>query len=186
MKKKLQDDTWRRYYDQANDAEKQQLPFFLPYESASKEMVSMMVRAEQNGARPLKEEQKRQIPQYDLRYTDIIVHFREKLLDTYKMQFGDYKYTWKSSVAKPPVKSLFNASSNSSEKIFISDMDPSKNTIYKGKYIEGTIIEQAIPYLSAMSMIKDDNGYIERVAFYNLVDTSNISLMNQKLFVGCR
>ena len=65
-------------------------------------------------------------------------------------------------------------------------MDPSKNSIYKGIYIEGTLIEHAVPHLSAMSIIKDDNGYIERIAFYNLVDTYNTSQMNQKLFLGCR
>ncbi len=188
VKKNLRDDTWRRYYDQASDAEKQQLPFFLPYESASKEMLNLLIRAEQNGVQsPKAEEQKKKKPQYDLRYTTIIVHFRENLLDNFKIHFSDSKYKWKSPIAIPPIKSLLgNSKKHDLEKIFISEMDPSKNSIYKGKYIEGTLIEHANPYLSAMSIIKDDNGYIERIAFYNLVDTSNVSQMNQKLFVGCR
>jgi hypothetical protein len=52
--------------------------------------------------------------------------------------------------------------------IGLDDMDPRLDRVYKGRVLTGVLIEAAFTMTSTVSVLVDDSGRAERIAFYNI------------------
>ncbi len=181
----------KSYYEKGLEAEKIQLPFFLPYESNNKSLLAFMLKSlevkpeiieskisSKSSFNPI------EIFERNSRLTDpnrieLIINHREYLAKVSKMRTERIiiPTTTPALQKQKAPKSILGL-----KPITLSDMDPTKDHVHEGFVMQITFIEDPIfNGSSIVTVIEDENGDTQRCFIYNFEQPNNDSIV-QKTF----
>ncbi|KAF9981247.1 hypothetical protein BGZ65_004160 [Modicella reniformis] len=183
-KKNIDTDSMARYYEQGLNAEGKQIPFFLPYESTTKELLETMLRTI-GGLSKIKG--KPVVKLADPFRKDLIVNHRRGVRD-----FGEVlsssnghaiKFTAKPSKTQSAPVSLVGL-----KPTYLNEIDPTSDHVLNGFVLELTLITEPFDNNMSISFVaEDNNSNVQRVSLYNfdkkhtLAIGAKISIINPYL-----
>ncbi|KAG0310060.1 Stress-induced-phosphoprotein 1 [Dissophora globulifera] len=157
-------DSIARYYEQGLNAEEKQIPFFLPYESTSKEILELMLRTigglSKGKGKPV-------VKLVDRFRKELIVNHRRNVSDFSKIMSSD-KHTKINFTTKPSKIQSVPLSLVGLKPIYLNDIDPTLDHVLDGFVLELTLI--TVPFNDSMSIFfvaEDSNLNVQRVNIYN-------------------
>jgi hypothetical protein len=169
------------YYNLGIQSESYQLPCFLPIDHIQKQLLQAFVsfnsktfvsskisttNSSTNEENLTKEESRLKDPRRIQKILKIREWSNHPLL---KMScLVNSAQPFKSS--KSP-KSLANL-----KNVFIEDLDLAEDKVHEGCVLTGILIEHPVKIKGIYSILEDDKGQVERIAFYNFNDTSKIQV----------
>ncbi|GJJ78459.1 uncharacterized protein EMPS_10818 [Entomortierella parvispora] len=183
-----QQDTIAQHYERGLKAEEKQIPFLLPYESTSKEMLELMLRT--LGGRS----KGKQNPVFKKPVVKLVDPFRKDLIVSHRRGINDFSKIMSSQgdfqvnfTAKPSKSQSVPLSLVGLKPIYLSDIDPTADHVLDGFVLELTLI--TAPFNNNMSIsfvAEDNNSNVQRVSLYNcekhtLAIGSKISVINPYL-----
>ncbi|KAG0300296.1 hypothetical protein BGZ98_009296, partial [Dissophora globulifera] len=172
-------DSIARYYEQGLNAEEKQIPFFLPYESTSKDMLELMLRT-MGGLNKGKE--KPVVKLADPFRKELIVNHRRGISDFTKLM-SQRAQTRVSFTTKPSKIQSVPLSLIGLKPIYLNDIDPTVDHVLDGFVLELTFI--TVPYnnnLSISFVAEDKNLNVQRISLYNC-DKKHILEIGTKISV---
>lgn len=203
----------KEYYLLGEQAEKNQLPFYLPYKSASKPVIGTLIKALDSKLKEHKNAASSSVTK-SVDETDVVtVAFEdchlpkitlEKLTDPQRVEIirrhrVDLKSLNMFFARLPPSGHLCSISLLSSraakrqktpqslaglQAVTLQDMDPTVDHIYEGSVLEVTFIEDAILGSTIDTVIQDVNGDIQRCFIYNYEHGNNGFMVRNVFGVG--
>ncbi|CAF1935274.1 unnamed protein product [Rotaria magnacalcarata] len=178
------------YYDKGIEAEKKQLPFFLPYESNNKLFISKLISLKPKNidrlplTEPVIDTQKPKSRLTDPRRTDMIYSHRESFVRNRKIFSGKNIIT---HTVKPRLHQNSPASFIGLKGITLREMNPLKDHVYQGFVLSGIIFEQSpIVEPSIWLLIEDENGDLERLFIYNTPPSEGWQLIKHTYTYGAK
>ncbi|KAJ3252955.1 hypothetical protein HK103_001054 [Boothiomyces macroporosus] len=171
----------RQYYNMGLEAEKSQFPFYLPYESRSKEMLIRALDKPNSSSFSKSSSSKEEYLSDPLR-TEMIVNCRQKISAKVEWQIkigNSFQHiTW-----KPPKTQTLQP--ETFVPISLEDMDPTMDRIYDGKFINVTIFERAVSYLPSISLLILDSDYsMQRMYIYGHPREVGLDLVTKAYLPG--
>ncbi|KAG0285659.1 hypothetical protein BGZ98_005423, partial [Dissophora globulifera] len=155
-------DSITRYYEQGLNAEKNQIPYFLPYKSTSKDMLEVLLRT----TRGLSKSKGNPVAKLtDPFRKELIVNHRRTVRDFNKI-ISSGEHTM--STAQPSKSQSAPLSLVGLKHIYLNDIDPTFDHVLDGFVLELTLI--TVPYNNKMSIsfvAEDSNLNVQRVSLYN-------------------
>jgi tetratricopeptide (TPR) repeat protein len=173
-----------RHYEQGLNAEEKQIPFFLPYDSTSKDLLALVPQIT-GGTRKVKETPVVKLA--DPLRKDLIVEHRRGTRDFGKIM-SDTKHSKVNVTAKPSKSQSAPLSWVGLKPIFLNEIDPTSDHVLDGFVLELTLI--TVPFNNSMSIsfvAEDSNSDVQRVSLYNcdkkltLAIGAKISIINPYL-----
>lgn len=156
----------KKYYELGLEAEKKQLPFFLPYESNSKRMLEVLLKPEKLLEKKELSSSTEQTKLKDPSRKEIILQHRQSINDfrkTIPKGFVSLPTT-----INPPKQQKLPVSLIGLKSAYINEIDFTKDHVLSGYVLEVTVID--IPLRTGMSImlvVEDKNNHVQRVALYN-------------------
>ncbi|CAF1290431.1 unnamed protein product [Adineta steineri] len=178
-----------KYYEKAIEAEKHQLPCFIPYQSNNKSLVSMLFShkpIKSKGA-PTKLEIDTGKPKSrltDSRRLDMIQFHRNSIAEKRRLppNMNLVTSTTKARLHQNSPMSLIGLKG-----ITLRDMNPMKDHIYQGCVLSGVIFEQSpVVEPSIWLLFEDDNGDLERLFLYNIPASEGWQLIKDTYIYGTK
>ncbi len=184
----------KSYYEKGLEAEKIQLPFFLPYQSNNKSLLALTLKnfeikpeyidkknsKKKSTFNPIK------ILERESRLTDphrieLIVEHREYLNQVRELKTDrDIVNATPALQKQKAPKSLLRL-----KPITLRDMGPTEDYVYEGFFMQITFIEDAIfNGSSIVNVIEDENGDTQRCFIYNFEHENNDSIVQQTFGFG--
>lgn len=196
----------KNYYELGLQAEKKQLPFFLPYESNNKILMGNLVRSfdYQLGKPDVpKAVQKSTMPPPNrppqMTLEKLSDPWRVEIIQnhrSYKRQLKEMYSECRSGFCVPllmpgsgkaPKQQKAPTSLVGLKPIALRDMDPTKDHIYEGTVLEMMMIDDAsIGDGSVSTVIQDVNGDAHRCYIYNYEHQCNDAMVQQKFGFGTK
>jgi hypothetical protein len=185
----------KSYYEKGLEAEKIQLPFFLPYQSNNKSLLILTLKNFEIKPEYIDKKNSKkkltfnpiQILERESRLTDpyriqLIIEHREYLTQVRELRTDrDIVNTTTPALQKRKApKSLLGL-----KPITLRDMDPTKDHVYEGFVMQITFIEDNIfNGSSIVNVIEDENGDTQRCFIYNFEHENNDSIAQQTFGFG--
>jgi TPR repeat protein len=176
----------KQTYEQGNEAEKLQLPCFLPYQSNSKtllkhmfDMISITPSAEPAPPPDRKSHLK------NPHRIEVIKQHREWESNTLQMNnphqhLMSYSYTPR--VKQSTVKSLIGL-----KPVSLREMNPTKDHVYNGYVLSVTIIEEAWTWTPSIHLVVEDDHFdCERMFIYDFPDGQGEHLTSKVFTIGSK
>ncbi|KAF9117525.1 Stress-induced-phosphoprotein 1 [Mortierella sp. GBA39] len=176
-----------RHYEQGLNAEEKQIPFFLPYESTSKELLELMLR-NIGGLSMVKENPV--VKPADLFRKELIVNHRRSISEFGKIMSSD-EHAKINFTAKPSKSQSAPLSWVGLKPIYLNEINPTSDHVLDGFVLELTLI--TVPWNNNMSIsfvAEDSNLNVQRVSLYNfdkkhtLAIGAKISIINPYLRIA--
>ncbi|CAF1066395.1 unnamed protein product [Rotaria sordida] len=178
-----------KYYRKGIEAEKQQLPCFLPCESNNKLFLSkfLLLKSAMSDAGPGESSINAGKPKSrlsDPRRLDMIQWHRKSIAEKRKISSGCKLIT---STAKPRLGQNSPASLIGLKGITLREMNPAKDYVYQGYVLSGIIFEQSpVVEPSIWLLFEDDNGDLERLFIYNIPASEGWQLIKDTYTYGTK
>ncbi|KAI1315840.1 Stress-induced-phosphoprotein 1 [Mortierella claussenii] len=172
-------DVIARHYKQGLDAEEKQIPFFLPYESTSKEMLEAMLR---NIGGFSKGKEKPVVKLADPFRRELVVNHRRGISEYSKIMSSD-EHIKLNFTAKPSKSQSAPLSWVGLRPIYLNEINPTSDHVFDGFVLELTLI--TVPFNNNMSIsfvAQDSNLNVQRVSLYNF-DKNRILAIGAKISV---
>ncbi|KAF9934266.1 Stress-induced-phosphoprotein 1 [Linnemannia zychae] len=169
-----------QHYEQGLNAEEKQIPFFLPYESTSKELLESMLR---NFGKLSKDRSKPVAKIADPFRKELIVDHRQGINDFNKIRNTKGQVMF--NTAMPPKSQSAPLSLVGLKRTYLNEIDPTSDHVLVGFVLELTLI--TAPFNNHMSIsfvAEDDNSNVQRISLYNsdkkhtLAIGTKISILN--------
>ncbi|CAF1028525.1 unnamed protein product [Adineta steineri] len=179
-------DIVEKTYKEGEDAEKLQLPCFLPYDSNNKALVKSMF-----DAKSLLNTQSSPPIDLKLRLTDphrvkLIQEHREWEAKTLKA-INDPYYSLETGTHKPGVKQQTAKSFIGLKAISLKEMDPTKEHVYEGYVLSAKIIEVAYTWSPSIHLvIEDEHLDCERMFIYDFPQEQGHYLTSKVYTIGSK
>jgi hypothetical protein len=176
-------------YEQGEEAEKIQLPCFLPYESNPKRLVKIMLDPESF----LNFDSPPPAPIIDNKSRLKNPHRIEVILEHRKWQSNFLRNrdnqvlavpfsTDKSLLKKQMVRSLIGL-----KPITLREMHPKKDHVYDGYVLSVTIIEQAYSWIPSIHLVIEDQHFdCKKICVYGFPEDQGEHLISQVLTIGSK
>ncbi|KAF9203844.1 hypothetical protein BGZ59_001405, partial [Podila verticillata] len=161
------------------NAEEKQIPFFLPYESTSKEMLELMLRTIGGLS---KGKEKPVVKLADPFRKELIVNHRRGISEYGKIMSSD-EYAKFNFTTKPPKSQSAPLSWVGLKPIYLNEINPTSDHVLDGFVLELTLI--TVPFNNNMSIsfvAEDSNLNVQRVSLYNF-DKKHILAIGAKISV---
>lgn len=181
-------DIIRKLLKQGEDAEKQQLPCFQPYDSISKRLVNPQI----NGESLLSTEST----------TSSVNNQKLDLTDTHRIQVFKQHRMWAEVAHKEKLNPQFYLNPSNHEPrlkqqttktliglkpILLKEMDLLKDHIYDGHVLSVTIIDEAPFWLPSIHLVViDENNDCERLFIYNFPESQAEYLVSKVFTIGSK
>lgn len=168
-----------RHYEQGLNAEEKQIPFFLPYESTSKEMLELMLRTIGGLS---KGKEKPVVKLADPFRKELIVNHRRCISEYGKIMSSD-EHVKLSFTAKPSKSQSAPLSWVGLKPIYLNEINPTSDHVLEGFVLELTLI--TVPFNNNMSIsfvAEDSNLNVQRLYLYNF-DKKHILAIGAKISV---
>ncbi|CAF3837201.1 unnamed protein product [Rotaria sp. Silwood1] len=178
-----------KYYKKGIEAEKQQLPCFLPYESKNKLFLSkfFQLKSAISDAGPGESSIDTRKPKSrlsDPRRLDMIQLHRKSIAEKRELS-PDYKLM--TLTTKPRLHQNSPASLIGLKGITLREMNPAKDYVYQGYVLSGIIFEQSpVVEPSIWLLFEDDNGDLERLFIYNIPASEGWQLIKDTYIYGTK
>ncbi|KAG0292804.1 Stress-induced-phosphoprotein 1 [Linnemannia gamsii] len=181
-------DITARHYEQGLNTEENQIPFFLPYKSTSKELLELMLRSI-GGLSMVKE--KPVVKPTDPFRKELIVNHRRGISEFGKIMSSDEHHAKVNFTAKPSKSQSAPLSWVGLKPIYLNDINPTSDHVLDGFVLELTLI--TVPWNNNMSIsfvAEDSNLNVQRVSLYNfdkkhtLAIGAKISVINPYLRIA--
>ncbi|KAF9969408.1 hypothetical protein BGZ73_008241 [Actinomortierella ambigua] len=151
------------YYEKGLSAEGEQIPFFLPYDSTSKELLEKMLQAVGVLSRV---KDKPVVKPVDPLRKDLIVNHRRCVSEFSKILNSDGN-THTTSV-KPPKTQSAPVSLVGLKPIYLNEIDPTSDRVLDGHVLELTLITDPFDNTMSISFVAEDgHKNVQRVSLYN-------------------
>ncbi|CAF1449022.1 unnamed protein product [Adineta steineri] len=178
-----------KYYEKGIEAEKQQLPCFLPYESNNKSLVSMFfslksMKSNRASTESVIDTGKPKSRLTDSRRLDMIQFHRNSIAEKRRLppNMNFVTSTIKARLHQKSPMSLIGLKG-----ITLRDMNPMKDHIYQGCVLSGVIFEQSpVVEPSIWLLFEDDNGDLERLFLYNIPASEGWQLIKDTYVYGTK
>ncbi|CAF1228928.1 unnamed protein product [Adineta steineri] len=178
-----------KYYEKGIEAEKQQLPCFLPYESNNKSLVSMFfslksMKSNRASTELVIDTGKPKSRLTDPRRLDMIQFHRNSIAEKRRLppNMNFVTSTTKARLHQKSPMSLIGLKG-----ITLRDMNPMKDHIYQGCVLSGMIFEQSpVVEPSIWLLFEDDNGDLERLFLYNIPAAEGWQLIKDTYVYGTK
>ncbi|KAG0043300.1 hypothetical protein BGZ83_011557 [Gryganskiella cystojenkinii] len=157
-------DSIARHYEQGLNAEAKQIPFFLPYESTSKEMLELPLR-KIGGL--VKDKEKPVVKLADPFRKELIVNHRRVVSEYGKIMSSD-EHVKVNFTAKPSKSQSAPLSWVGLKSVYLNEINPTADHVLDGFVLELTLI--TVPFNNSMSIsfvAEDSNLNVQRVSLYN-------------------
>ncbi|CAF1564193.1 unnamed protein product [Adineta ricciae] len=178
-------DIVKKLYGQGEEAEKLQLPCFLPYKSNSKLLIKNTLNMETllNASPPCVDLKKRLTNPHRI---EIITRHRQWQVRTFQMQ-NDSKSTAVFRSETPPVKQRTANSLVGLKQISLREMDPTKDRVYEGYVLSVTIIEEAMSWSPSIHLVVEDERHdCEQMCIYNFPNNQGRYLTSTTYTIGTK
>jgi hypothetical protein len=175
-------DTVKKTYTKGEEAEKLQLPCFLPYKSNSKTLLKTMF-----DPKTLLNTQSPPSVSHKLRLAD--PHRIEviKLHREWEAKENNPKHSHTTSTHKPRVKQQTARSLIGLKSISLREMDPTKDQVHEGHVLSVTIIEEASSWAPSIHLvIEDEHLDCERMFIYGFPEDQGEYLTNKVYTIGSK
>ncbi|KAG0221216.1 hypothetical protein BGW41_007109 [Actinomortierella wolfii] len=177
--KKINTEDIAKYYEKGLNAEKEQMPFFLPYESTCKELLEAMLRS--TGVSPaIKAEVKEKpvVKPIDPLRKELIVNHRRGVHEFSKISNRKYKLNL---TAKPSETQSAPTSLIGLKPTYLNEIDPTAERVHHGHVLELTLITEPLDNSMSISFVAEDsNSDVQRVSLYNF-DKSHLLGIGAKI-----
>ncbi|KAG0221258.1 hypothetical protein BGW41_007026 [Actinomortierella wolfii] len=155
------------YYIQGLEAEKEQIPFLLPYDSTSKELLELMLRMTKKlPVINAEVKEKPVVKPIDPLRKELIVDHRRGVKQFSKLKNSSgYKYNF---TATPSETQSVPMSLVGLKPTYLNEIDPTSDRVLHGYVLELTLI--TAPFDNSMSIsfvAEDSNSDVQRVSLYN-------------------
>ncbi|CAF0829268.1 unnamed protein product [Rotaria sordida] len=169
----------KNLYRQGEEAEKLQLPCFLPYKSTSKTLLKFRLYNESLPNTKTIPDNNPKLRLTDPHRVEVITHHREWESQLSKAKSNENTFiipkTHQPSVKQPTVKSLIGL-----KPITLREMNPAKNHVYNGYVLSVTIIEKAYSSIPSIQIIiEDENLDCQRMYIYGFPEEQSEYLINK-------
>jgi TPR repeat protein/DNA-binding SARP family transcriptional activator len=172
----------KKLYKEGKEAEKLQLPCFLPYKSGNIAFIKPMVDINIEPAPVNNRKQRLTNPH------------RVELIKNHRVWEGDSLqekhnpgYTTTSSTRKPRVKQQTAKSLIGLKSITLREIDPTKDQVYNGYVLSVTIIEESYSWIPSIHLIiEDENFDCERMLVYNIPEGQGEYLISKLYTIGSK
>ncbi|KAK3835551.1 MAG: hypothetical protein J3R72DRAFT_494169 [Linnemannia gamsii] len=157
-------DNIARHYEQGLNAEGKQIPFLLPYESTSKEMLELMLRTIGGFS---KVKGKPVVKPADPFRKELIVNHR-RCISEYGKIMSSEGHAKVNFTAKPSKSQSAPLSWVGLKPIYLNEINPTSDHVLDGFVLELTLI--TVPFNNNMSIsfvAEDSNSNVQRVSLYN-------------------
>ncbi|KAF9098099.1 Stress-induced-phosphoprotein 1, partial [Mortierella sp. AM989] len=172
-------DSIARHYEQGLNAEEKQIPFFLPYESTSKEMLELML---QNIGRLSKVKEKPVVKLADPFRKELIVNHR-RCISEYGKIMSSGKHAKFNFTAKPSKSQSAPLSWVGLKPIYLNEIDPTSDHVLEGFVLELTLITVPLNNNMSISFVAEDSNLnVQRVSLYNF-DKEHILAIGAKISI---
>lgn len=152
----------QEYVDKGKQAERDQLPCFLPYESSSKDLLLIFIDVIENKVENIKEFD----PQKDNYRVELIKQHRKSFIEIQNLCPIIFKTT-----LSPPKDQKTSFSLESFNQISLKQIDFSKDEILEKYFINIRIFDYPLfGFTSVFFIVDDQDGSMERLSIYNLGD----------------
>ncbi|KAF9286700.1 Stress-induced-phosphoprotein 1 [Linnemannia elongata] len=162
-----------QHYKQGLDAEDKQIPFFLPYESTSKDLLEVMLRTI-GGLSKVKETPV--VKPVDPFRKDLIVNHRRAISGFSKIMSSD-EHAKVNFTAKPSKSQSAPLSWVGLKPIYLNEINPTLDHVLEGFVLELTLI--TVPFNNNMSIsfvAEDSNLNVQRVSLYNFDNNHTLAI----------
>ncbi|CAF4232928.1 unnamed protein product [Rotaria sp. Silwood2] len=176
----------KKLYVEGQQAEKLQLPCFLPYKSDNIAYLKPMFDMEfvQNTKPVIDNNRKQRLT--DPHRVEVIEKHREWEGKTLQEKHNP-GYTVISSTLKPRVKKQTAKSLIGLKPIALREMDPTKDQVYNGYVLSVTIIEKTYSWIPSIHLvIEDENFDCERMLVYNFPEEQGEYLISKLYTIGSK
>ncbi|CAF1396717.1 unnamed protein product [Adineta ricciae] len=176
----------RKLYAKGKEAEKSQLPCFLPYQSGNLDYLKPMFDSEFFSNIEPDSENNRKQHLTDSHRVEVITKHR-----MWEGQALDEKHTLGQIVAStsigPRVKQQTSKSLIGLKPITLRELDPTKDRVYKGYVLSGTIIDETYSWEPSVHLvIEDENFDCERMLIYNFPKEQGEYLTRKLYTIGSK
>jgi hypothetical protein len=179
-------DIVKKTYEQGEEAEKIQLPCFLPYQSNSKTLLKHMFDVKSlfnTDSIPVINRKSNLTKPHRI---EVITGHREweskASLDINRTIQNLTTYTYTPRVQQQTAKSLIGL-----KPIVLREMDPTKDHVYKGYVLSVTIIERAYSWIPSIHLvIEDEHLDCERMFIYGIPETQGRYLISEVYTIGSK
>lgn len=177
----------QKYYSEGLKAEANLLSFFLPFESKTKEIVSLLLdtisKVPPNLQMTEKPSSKPSLPDLDNpRRKQLIKRIRETRSNVSQFHASPNLFR----ITKTPPRTQTGSQFVSMKPVFLDDMDVLKDHTYFGRILNGMLVEQTMVMQGVYSLIQDETGDIQQIGFYNFFEPDQISEIENFFAVGQR
>ncbi|KAG0220609.1 hypothetical protein BGW41_007782, partial [Actinomortierella wolfii] len=132
-------DSITKYYEQGLNAEKEQIPFFLPYQSTNKEILEVALRVT---GRSSKVKEKPVVKPFNFLRKELIVNHRRCIKDfTGLMNMGGVRFN---TSAKPSKTQSAPMSLVGLKPTYLNEIDPTSDHVLHGYVLELTLITEPL------------------------------------------
>jgi len=166
------------FLKKGKEAEKLQLPCFLPYESNTKTMINMFLNSQTFDTSVIEEELTKDKQDSECKDLTFLKNkLRTEVIKTHRNCFNNNlrkmtnsKYNLKISIPKkPPRSQQMPKSLIGLNKIFLKDIDWSKDHVLEEHVVESKIFDIPIFGLPSVHfVVEDEKNYVEKLCVYNL------------------
>lgn len=164
-----------RHFEEGLNAEKKQIPFFLPYDSTSKKVLEMLQNIKQPN-KVVNKQPNKVVKMTDPLRKELIVNHRRAVYEFNKVRSSKVLQT--GATFKPPKTQQAPLSWVGLKPIYLNEVDPTEDRVHEGYILELTLI--TAPYNNKMSIsfvAEDINKNVQRVYLYNF---------NKELAIGTK
>ncbi|CAF4529293.1 unnamed protein product, partial [Didymodactylos carnosus] len=178
-----------KYYEKGIEAEKHQLPLFLPYGSNHKLMLSQIfhTKSKTSDISVIETETNTQKPKSrltDPRRIDIIQSHRKCIAEARNITSS---MNYLTRTVKPRLHQNSPASLIGLKAITLREMNPMKDHVYQGYVLSVTIFEQSPTVEPSVWLpVEDDNGDLERLFIYNIPPSEGRQLITDTYTYGTK
>ncbi|CAF3614932.1 unnamed protein product [Rotaria sp. Silwood1] len=178
-----------KYYEKGVEAEKQQLPCFLPYESNNKLLLSKLFEliskaSDKSKTESVTDTKKPKSRLSDPRRIDIIRSHRRALAERRQLPPN---MTLIPSTVKPRFHQSSPASLIGLKAITLHEMNPTKDHVYQGYVLSVIVFEQSpVAEPSIWLVIEDENGDLERLFIYSIPPSEGLHLIKDTYIYGTK
>jgi hypothetical protein len=179
-------DIIKKIYQEGEEAEKLQLPCFLPYDSKSKILVKHMLDLKSlSNAEPYPIIDRKLCLKNPHRIEVILKH-REQQSKSLQMR-NNPDLSFIASTHKPRVKQQTAKSLIGLKAITLREMNPTKDHVYSGHVLSVTIIEEAYSWTPSIDLvIEDENLDCERMCIYGFPEGQGEYLTSKVYTIGSK
>ncbi|CAF3311623.1 unnamed protein product [Rotaria sp. Silwood2] len=180
-------DAVKRIYEQGEEAEKVQLPCFLPYKSNSKTLLKSLFDPQSlSNPEVAAPSLDRKSHLTDPHRIEVIKQHREwearSLSEKNNPKHSLISYTHKPRVKQQTAKSLIGLKS-----ISLREMDPTKDRVYHGYVLSVTIIEEAYSWTPSIHLVIEDEHFdCERMFIYGFPEGQGKYLTSKVFAIGSK